>query len=120
MSLVQYMPNTRRIAEVARVTVGSTKAGNLYINTFAMRKHLSGKKYVKLFIDSENGYFRIYPANEGDEGAYKLGFSSQKSKSTGYIAAKGFTSLPLLSKHKGISLPAEWKKEGYLEVKLEK
>ncbi len=116
--LKQYFRNTRKITEKPMVTPGAGKSGNIYLNTFTMRTHLNEIKYATLFYDEEKKYFEIHPEKEKVKGAYTLGFSSKKSKSTGYLAAKGFTSLPLLSKHKGKPLPAEWMKEGYLKIDL--
>lgn len=48
-------------------------------------------------------------------------FSSKRSQSTGYLAAKGFVNQPFVKNSKGKQLPAIWKtkdKKGYLEIKL--
>lgn len=121
MAYKQYFKNTRKITEEPKVTIGAGKSGNLYLNTFAMRTYFSGIKYATLFYDDEKKYFEIRPARERVKGAYSLGFSSKRSQSTGYLAAKGFVNQPFVKNSKGKQLPAIWKtkdKKGYLEIKL--
>lgn len=100
-----------------KVSIGSH--GNLYLNAFVMRDYFRGVKHIILLFDEKKNLFAIKPAGKQTLGVYILGFSSSKSKSTGYISARGFAKLPFVAKYKGKQLKANWnEKEKMLEVKL--
>lgn len=117
MDYEPYVKNARKFAQEALVKLGL--GGNLYLNTYTMRNYFNEVKYVILLCSKARSSFAIKPVEKQGPNAYKLGFSSSKSKSTGVIAARGFIESPLIKKYKGTSRKAEWnEKKRFLEVKL--
>lgn len=120
MSYQEYRKNTRSIMKEPLVTIGSGKSGNIYLNAFAMKKYFNKIKYVILLYDEKKKRFAIKRLKKQKDRAYILGFSSLKSKSTGYVAARGFINLPFIKKYRGGHFSAKWNiKKQMLEVILE-
>ncbi len=117
MSYKQYISSTRKITEEPLVTIGA--GGNVYLNAFAMRNYFKDIKNVAILYDTENRCFAIKPITEDQKGAYSLNFSSQKSKSTGVVAARGFANLPWIKQSKVKKFKALWnEKQEFLEIKM--
>jgi 5S rRNA maturation endonuclease (ribonuclease M5) len=78
--------HSRKSAELPVITFGS--GGIIYINSFAMNKHLKNVKRVIILYDKDMQKLAIKPVAKDIDGSYKLNFSSQERKSTGMISAR--------------------------------
>jgi hypothetical protein len=122
---VQFKKHTRLCNLSSTVTLG--KRGNIYINSFVMRNYFAGVKHVFLLFDEDNKSFALKPAKGCPKGAYPLRFVSEKTKSMGYVAVRGFLNLFFVYEYsclisageKNKRIKAIWNKdEKMLEVSL--
>jgi len=116
MAYQKLLKNKRTIVDKPLVTVGSGDV--IYLNTFVMRNYFKGIEWVELLYDDDKKRLGINPLKNENQGTFRLGFSSQKNKSTGVIAARSvIKSLKIIHS----TYDAKWNdKEKILEVELKK
>ena len=117
MAFEKLIKNRRNVNDEPLVSIGA--GGVIYLNTYVMRNYFAGIKNVVLLYDESRKVLAIQPATKAEFDAYRLNYSSRKTKSTGVIAARAQLKHLRIDYSKTIAFKGEWKdEEGHLEIKL--